>query len=219
MSGWHKALDCPKRRAAALFLSFSMKIVPALAVALVLAGCDTIGGLKYDWDSGSFSERTRAVAQACEARMNAQALASLRGKVELFKSPADGTVPFPILTNSSMPDAGDQRAIGAWAAAIDQCQAEARRLLGRIPVPPDVTQSEVDKLASYITDAWVTGSQLRVALYNGQISYADYATKRLAAAEDALKTASRYAQDTDEENGTHNLEDVETALEPFASMM
>lgn len=196
-----------------------MKIAIILAVALALSGCETIGGLKYDWDSGSFGDKTRAVAQACEARMTAPALGGLRGKVELFKTPADGTVPFPILTDSSVPDPGDQRAIGVWATAIDQCQAEARRLLGRIPVPPDVTQSEVDKLASYITDAWVTGSQLRVALYNGQISYADFATKRLAAAEDALKTASRYAQDTDEENGTHNLEDVETALEPFAAMM
>jgi hypothetical protein len=196
-----------------------MKLVFAVSIALVLAGCDTIGGIRYDFNSSSFGDRTRAVTQACEARMNAPALASLRGKVELFKSPADGTVPFPILTDTSMPDAGDQRAIGVWATAIDQCQAEARRLLGRIPVPPDVTQSEVDKLASYITDAWVTGSQLRVALYNGQISYADYATKRLAAAEDALKTASRYAQDTDEENDTHNLEEVETALEPFAAMM
>ena len=196
-----------------------MKLVLLLPMVLVLCGCDTIGGLKYDWDSGSFGDKTRAIAQACEARMNAPALASLRGKAELFKSPADGTVPFPILTDTSVPDAGDQRAIGLWATAIDQCQAEARGLLGRIPIPPDVTQSEVDKLASYITDAWVTGSQLRVALYNGEISYADYATKRLAAAEDALKTASRYAQDTDEENDTHNLEDVETALEPFAAMM
>jgi predicted metal-dependent hydrolase len=86
-------------------------------------------------------------------------------------------------------------------------------------MPPDVTQSEVDKLTSYITGAWVAGSQLRVALYNGDITYSDYATRRLMTAEDALKTAARYAQDTDEETDTHNLEDVEVALEPFAAML
>ena len=37
--------------------------------------------------------------------------------------------------------------------------------------------------------------------------------------EDALKTAERYAQDADEANNTHDLEDVETALAPFAAMM
>lgn len=196
-----------------------MKLVPALSMALVLAGCDTIGGLKYDWDSGHFKERANAVATACAARMNSPALASIRGKVELFKTPADGTVPFSILTDANAPSAEDQQAIGVWAKAIEQCQTDARKLVGRMPVPPDVTQSEVDKLASYITDAWVTGSQLRVALYNGDISYADFAARRLTAAEDALKTATRYAQDSDEENGTHNLEDVETAFEPFAAMM
>ena len=88
-----------------------------------------------------------------------------------------------------------------------------------IPVPPGATQSEVEKLTSYTTDAWIDGSKLRVALYNGQINYADYAAKRLTVAEDALKTAERYAQDTDEENDTHDLESVESALEPFAGMM
>ena len=196
-----------------------MKVILALTVAIVLAGCDTIGGLKYDWDSGGFSDRTNAIAATCAARMNARQLAPIRTKVELFKTPADGTVPFAILTDANAPSPADQQAIGVWANAIEQCQKEARTLLARLPVPPEVTQSEVDKLASYITDAWVTGSQLRVLLYSGQISYADFATQRLAAAEDALKTASRYAQDNDQENGTHNLEDVETALEPFAAMM
>ena len=36
---------------------------------------------------------------------------------------------------------------------------------------------------------------------------------------DALKTAERCAQDTHEELDTHDLEDVETALAPFAAMM
>ena len=58
-----------------------------------------------------------------------------------------------------------------------------------------------------------------MALYNGQLTYADYASQRVKIAEDALRTASRYAQDTDEENDTHALEDSETALERFASMM
>jgi hypothetical protein len=39
------------------------------ALALALAGCDTIGGIKYDFDSGSFGDRTNAVMQACAARM------------------------------------------------------------------------------------------------------------------------------------------------------
>jgi hypothetical protein len=41
----------------------------------------------------------------------------------------------------------------------------------------------------------------------------------LTTAEDALKAAERYAQDTDEENNTHDLENVETALEPYASLL
>ena len=196
-----------------------MKKLIGVTMTLALAGCDTIGGIKYDFDSGSFSDKTKAVASACAARMKVPQLAVIGAKVELFKSPADGTIPFAVLTDRNLPDAPDQPAIGVWAKAIEQCQVEARALLAATPVPPDVTQSEVEKLGSYITDAWVTGSELRVQLYNGEISYADYATRRLAAAEDALKTATRYAQDTDEENGTHNLEDVETALEPFASMM
>ncbi len=122
-------------------------------------------------------------------------------------------------TDNAAPTPDEERAIGLWAKAVERCQSEARALVDSIPVPPDATQSEVGKLTSYITDAWIEGSQLRVALYNGQTSYADYARDRLRTAEDALKTAERYAQDTDEENATHNLEDVETALEPFAALL
>lgn len=196
-----------------------MRILIAAAVAFVLSGCDTVSAIKYDFDSGGFGDKAKAITAACASRMNAPELNGIRARVELFKSPADGTVPFAILTDRSGPDANDQRAIGVWAKAIERCQNDARRLFARIPVPPDVTQSEVDKLISYITEAWITGSQLRVALYNGEMSYSDYAARRLTAAQDTLNAASRYAQDTDEENETHNLEDVETALEPFAAMM
>jgi hypothetical protein len=151
--------------------------------------------------------------------MRAPALDPIRTKVELFKSPEDGPAPFTILTNSSLPDANDRNAIDQWARSVEQCQAEARPLITALPVPPEATQSEVDKLASYITDVWIESSKLRVALYNGQLTYADYASQRVKIAEDAFRTASRYAQDMDEENSTHDLEDSETALEPFASMM
>jgi len=189
------------------------------ALALALAGCDTIGGIKYNFDSGSFVDRTKAVAQACVARMQDHTLDPIRAKVEFYKSPPDGPVPFAIQTNNATPTPDEQRAIGLWASAIENCQADSHPWIDEIPVPPEATQSEVDKLTSYFTDAWIEGSKLRVELYNGRITYADYASRRLTIAEDALKTAERYAQDTDEENETHDLENVETTLEPYVSML
>jgi hypothetical protein len=200
-----------------------MKRLIGVALALALAGCETVGNtvgnIKYDFDSGSFHDKAAAITSACSARMRNPALDAIRGKVELFKSPPDGTIPFAILTDKSTATPDEQHAIGLWAQAIEQCQVEARALLDDIPVPPEATQSEVVKLTSYVTDAWVQASQMRVALYGGQTSYADFAGERLRLAEDALQTAERYAQDTDEENETHDLEDVETAMEPFASLM
>ncbi|HTT83159.1 MAG TPA: hypothetical protein VMF67_06740 [Rhizomicrobium sp.] len=189
------------------------------ALALALAGCDTIGGIKYDFESGSFGDKTKAVAQACMARMQDHALDPIRTKVEFYKSPPDGPVPFAILTDNAMPTPEEQQAIELWARAIENCQADTHPAIDEIPVPPGATQSEVDKLTSYFTDAWVEGSKLRVALYSGRISYADYASQRLTIAEDALKAAERYAQDTDEENETHDLEGVESALEPYMSLL
>lgn len=188
-------------------------------MSLAVAGCGTVSNIRYDINSGSFADRTKAVIQSCEGRMRAPALDPIRAKVELFKSPADGPAPFAVLTNSSLPDASDRSAIDMWARTVEECQTQARALIEAIPAPPDATQSEVDKLASYITDAWIESSKLRVALYDGQLTYADYASRRVKIAEDAFRTASRYAQDKDEENDTHALEDSETALEPFASMM
>jgi hypothetical protein len=189
------------------------------ALALALGGCDTIGGIRYEFDSGSFGDRTKAVMQSCTARMQNGALDPIRGRIELLKSPADGPVPFAILTNNATPAPNEQRAIDLWARAVENCQADSRLLIDSIPVPPGATKSQVMKLTGYITDAWIEGSKLRVALYAGHISYADFASQRLTAAEDALKAAERYAQDTDEENGTHDLENVEIALEPYASLL
>jgi predicted small secreted protein len=189
-----------------------------LAAALALAGCDTIGGIEYSVDSGGFSDKTKAVVQACATRMQDHGLDPIRNRVELLRSSPDAPAPFAILTNNATPGPDEQRAIDVWSRARENCQADARALIGRIPVPPEATQSEVEKLTSYFTDAWIAESKLRVALYSGQISYADFANQRLTAAEDALKAAERYAQDTDEENGTHDLENVEIALEPFVSL-
>jgi len=192
-------------------------LVPALALAL--SSCGTIGTIRYDFDSGSFGAKTAAMAKTCAARMKAPALNAIRSKVELVKDPPDGPVPFTILTNGNTAAGAEQQAIGDWAKLIEECQAEARPLLDSAPVPPEATASEVEKLKGYVTDAWIEGAKLRVALYNGQLTYAEYASRRLSAAEDALKTAERYAQDSDEEHNTHDLEDVETALAPFAAMM
>jgi len=192
-------------------------LVPALA--LVLSCCDTIGTIRYDFDSGGFGKKTAAATNACAAGMSARSLDPIRGKVELVKNPPDGPVPFTVLTNRNTPAGEEQQAIGAWAKEIEQCQAQARPLIDNAPVPPEATASEIEKLKGYITDAWIEGAKLRVALYNGELTYAEYASKRLSVAEDALKTAERYAQDSDEEHNTHDLEDVETALAPFAAMM
>lgn len=196
-----------------------MKRWIGLAAALALAGCDTIGGIKYGFDSGSFGRRTNALAAACASRLQNHAFDVIRGKVELFKSPPDGPVPFAILTDTATPTPAEQGAIDLWAQTMEQCQKHARGLMDKAPLPPEATRSEVEKLESYITDAWIEGSKLRVALYSGQITYADYASRKLTLAGDALKTAERYAQDTDEEDDTHELEDVETALAPFLAMM
>lgn len=192
-------------------------LVPALA--FVLSACGTIGNIRYDFDSGSFAAKTTAMAKICATRMNVPALDPIRSKVELVKDPPDGPVPFTILTNGNTAAGAEQQAIGLWAKLIEECQAQARPLLDTAPVPPEATASEVGKLKGYITEAWIEGAKLRVALYNGQLTYAEYASRRLSVAEDALKTAERYAQDSDEEHNTHDLEDVETALAPFAAMM
>lgn len=196
-----------------------MKHWICFVAVLALAGCDTIGGIKYGFDSGSFSRRTNALAASCAARMQSPAFNVIRSRVELFKSPPDGPVRFAILTDAATPAPAERVAIDRWAETLDLCQREAHGLMNKIPVPPEATQSEVDKLAAYITDAWVEGSKLRVGLYSGQIGYADYASRKLTLAQDTLAAAERYAQDTDEENETHDLEDVETALAPFLAMM
>jgi hypothetical protein len=190
-----------------------------MLLALALVSCGTIGNIRYNVAAGSFGSETVAATNACAARMNVASLDPIRSKVELIKNPPDGPVPFTVLTNKNAPAGDEQQAIGAWAKLIEQCQAEARPLIDKAPLPPDTTASQVEKLKGYITDAWIEGAKLRVALYNGELTYAEYASKRLSVAEDALKTAERYAQDTDEENQTHGLEDVETALAPFAAMM
>ena len=196
-----------------------MKKLIMTALALALAGCDTIGGIRYDFDSGSFDDKTKAILQTCAARMHDRGLDAIRTKVELLKSTPDAPVPFAILTNNTMATSDEQRAIDLWSRAVESCQGDSRALIDNIPVPPEATQSEVAKLTSYFTDAWIEGSKLRVDLYSGKITYADYASRRLTIAEDALKAAERYAQDTDEENNTHDLENVETALEPYASLL
>ncbi len=82
-----------------------MKRLIVLTVALLLCACDTISGIRYSVDQGSFGDRAKAVMGACTARMQSHDFDGIRDKVELLKSPPDGPVPFAILHRQCRADA------------------------------------------------------------------------------------------------------------------
>jgi len=142
-------------------------------------------------------ERTEQAQAECSQEMQAPDFDAIRTKIELFRADADAPPPFAIASNDSFPTPAERQTIAKWATVRDNC---IKRLTAIQPLVSNALQAAlVQQDRSFGTEVAGRVGELIVALYEGKLTYGEFAHKRYeigrdgAAAERQFRAAALVA--------------------------
>lgn len=141
----------------------------------------------------------QVVSEECAKDYQNPALDPIRQKIELTRAVPDTPPPFAMAANDGYPTEVERQAIARWASMRDACIARGRA----VPrVPPSATPLQatfIEQDAAFADETTGKVSGLIVALYQGKLTYGEFAQKRYefgrdgAAAEREFRQASLIA--------------------------
>jgi predicted aspartyl protease len=121
----------------------------------------------------------QALSQACAQQMQADSeLDPIRTKVQLIRTLTEGAPPPEILSNNSKPTSEERLAIARWAALADECAQQQMRYLLTLSLPPNSISGR-DKLVLLLREANEQRGVLIAALYDGRLTYSEFAAERM----------------------------------------
>ena len=134
---------------------------------------------------------TQAANDRCSTEMQAPEFDLLRGKIELFRKDLDSPPPFEIAANDTFPTASDLTLIAKWATTRDRCIGEGMKLplpAGTSPLNTAILQQD----KAFGMEAAGRVSELIVALYNGKLTFGEFARKRYEIGRDAAAAERQF---------------------------
>ena len=137
------------------------------------------------------AEEKQAVEAKCAGEMQSAASGALQGKIDVNPSPADAPPTFEIASNRDFPTAADRLVIARWATARDRC------VRGNIdlPLPAGATglnKAIVQQDRAFGTEAAARVGELILALYDGKLTYGEFAQKRYEINRDAAAAERQF---------------------------
>jgi hypothetical protein len=121
---------------------------------------------------------SQALDRDCQAQLAAHDLDPIRGKVELVRSENTGPPPFAILSNESIPTPDEKVAIAKWATIRDGCFERRNQWSSSASLPSNENPLVRDKYLSFDRQLAQQISVLIVALYEGKMTYSEFARER-----------------------------------------
>ena len=128
-------------------------------------------------------ERVKA---RCQQLMTTSALDPIRGKVDFLRKPEQAPS-FDVAANDAYPTAAEHQAIRRWGELRQQCIAYEHKM---IPEPTNLSPLELANYQqdrSYFTDFEEQVSDLIVLLYQGKMTYGQFAQKRYEVGREAMQ--------------------------------
>ncbi len=136
----------------------------------------------------------------------------IRDKVALALT---GPTPMALLIINSRPDEQERTALIAWADARQRCAVIARRFFAALPLPPSMDEGLKERvregLAAFINQGQRLSNSLTAALYNGQLTFAEFNQKRENTHEKLLAALHSWLAVLDAEDQAETLQRAEAA--------
>ena len=134
---------------------------------------------------GSNDAAVREVDAQCANDMQSADLDPIRTKVELVRSDASAPAPFATVTNDTFATPQERRAIERWAALREECQKRTSAANAVSPAADPLQTVVIQQDRAFSMDAAGRVSALIVALYQGELTYGEFAQKRYEIGRDA----------------------------------
>ena len=163
------------------------RITQLFVLVLLIAGCaGTPGQTQVQRAIDPTTEKGNSALQAtlqviydnCKAQLQDHSLHPIRGKVEPLPDVfLNSAPPLTILNNNAMPTPQEKYAIGRWSAMLDSCNDQANGIelnLSNIDGDKYVKQNDLSRQVDQQDRTLVN------SLYNGQLTYSQFARKRVA---------------------------------------
>lgn len=144
--------------------------------------------------SSDNSAAVSSLTEECQKDMQSAELNSIRDKVELMRLNLDAPPPFAMASNQAYPTDTERQAIAKWASLRESCQARSRA--ARKPPATPLQRAVYDQEVSFGDEVVGKVSALIVALYQGKLTYGEFAQRRYEFARDGAAAEREYRQAT-----------------------
>jgi hypothetical protein len=139
---------------------------------MILVNCSAM-------QSADIKANIQAISQNCAQQMQAdRELDPIRTKVQLIRTFTEGAPPPEILSNNFKPNSEEKLAIARWATLSNECAQQAMHYLLSLSLPPKSIPAR-DKLVLLLRDANEQRGLLIAALYEGRLTYSEFAAQRM----------------------------------------
>ena len=155
----------------------------------------------------------RAIATRCDTEYQSPELDPIRMKVELSRANADAPPPFEIASNNAFPSGVERAAIARWATLRDRCNRDQADL----PLPPAAALNTaiLQQERSFGTAAAGRVGELVIALYDGRLTYGEFAQKRYEISRDASSAERQFRAATLIADHARQVEAQQAAQQQF----
>ena len=138
----------------------------------------------------------RELIEECNLETASPELDPIRHKVELCRAVWDAPPPFEVASNDGYPTDLERQAISKWATMRDACLAR-QRSLSRVPASATAMQATfIEQDAAFGDEVSGKVSALIVALYQGKLTYGEFAQKRYEFGRDGATAEREFRQAT-----------------------
>jgi len=140
---------------------------------------------------------TTAVQRAvdeCKKNYDTPELDPIRAKVEIIRNSPDFPPPFSMASNQDFPTAIERQAIEKWANIRDACIARQRAARPALQASSALQATEAERDAAFGDEITGQVSALIVALYQGRMTYGEFAQKRYEIGRDGADAERAYRQ-------------------------
>lgn len=129
--------------------------------------------------NGEYAEKTELINNECADAVKSPELDIIRAKIELRRNLRDGPPPFSILSNTAYPTAAEKVAIGKWASLRDECNKKMFSHFNKRIMPTAALKNSYEAQISLTSRTLSQVSDITVSLYQGKLTYGDFAKKRM----------------------------------------
>jgi len=138
--------------------------------------------------------RMQTAIELCKKSLSSPTLDLIRSKADPLRVAADGEPPLALTSNDAFPSESDHLVIAEWMNLRDLCVARFDALGADLPSPNGISDIVLQQLLMLSKLSSASVGDLILALYQGKMTYGEFARKRYEFTRDSAAINAAFNQ-------------------------